>query len=319
MEEKVEDTVQTEVRTVALQEASEVHADIKMGMGDLQIQGGAEALLDAEFVYNMPDWQPNVEYQVLDGRGDLVIAQPDSRLRERPGRLEYRWGLRFCNDIPLDLAVKLGNGDANLRLDGLALTALDANIANGRLSAVVGGDIPELKTVSLNTANGKSTLNMQGHYTALQSIVLAAASGKLGIGLVGAYPALKEFSAKTMSGNIQLTLDAMCNRLEKLQVGSVSGVIDLDLAESNWQHNVEVELHGVSGTIKVRLPDGIGVAVNVKKLSGTVDAPGFRQERGLYMNAAYGKSEVTLYLDIATVSGRIKVLQPDKEESRNIR
>lgn len=158
---------------------------------------------------------------------------------------------------------------------------------------------------------------MQGRYAALQSVALAAASGRLDIGLAGAYPALTELSAKTMSGSIQLTLDATCDSLEKLQIGSLSGVIDLDLARSDWQHDLEIELRCVSGMIKVSLPEDIGVAAKVKKLSCAVNAPGFRQERGLYVNAAYGQSEVTLYLDIATVSGSIKVLQLDKEEARN--
>jgi DUF4097 and DUF4098 domain-containing protein YvlB len=202
-------------------------------------------------------------------------------------------------------------------LDGLSLTDLDANVANGQLSAAAEGDISTLQRVSLNTANGKSTLSMQGSYATLQDITLAAASGKLDIRLAGVYPALTELSAKTMSGSIQLALGATYDSLEKLQVGSVSGVIDMDLERSNWQHDVEAELHCVSGMIKVRLPKDIGVAAKVKKLSGVVHAPGFRQERGLYVNAAYGQSEVTLYLDIATVSGRIKLLQPSKKELRN--
>jgi hypothetical protein len=65
------------------------------------------------------------------------------------------------------------------------------------------------------------------------------------------------------------------------------------------------------------VPQGIGVAAKIKKLSGAVHAPGFRQEHGLYVNAAYGQSEVSLYLNIGTVSGRIKLLQPDGEELRN--
>jgi len=231
--------------------------------------------------------------------------------------VKYQWGLRFCNDVPLALAVKLGNGDAKLDLDGLAVTGLEANVANGQLTAQAEEDIPLLQSVSLHTANGQSTLSLQGHYAALQNIVLAAASGKLDIELAGAYPTLKELSAKTMSGSIHLNLGAACDSLEKLEIGSVSGIVNMDLTGSSWQHNLKAILHCVSGTISVILPEDIGVAVEVKKLSGAVKAPGFRRDRGLYVNAAYGQTPVTLHLDIATVSGNVKLLQPRNEELRS--
>jgi DUF4097 and DUF4098 domain-containing protein YvlB len=274
-------------------------------------------LLDAEFIYNLLDWQPTVAYQVRDGQGDLIVTQPDTRLLEWPRNVVYRWGLRFCNHVPLSLAVKLGNGDATLDLGDLTLTTLEANVANGQLTTEAEGDIPTLTGVSLHTANGKTTLSLQGRYEALQNVTLAAASGKLDIELLGAYPTLKELSAKTMSGSIHLNLGATYDSLEKLEIGSVSGIVDIDLTGSSWQHDLETTLHCVSGMIKVMLPENIGVAAKIKKLSGAVNAPGFRRERGLYVNAAYGQTPVTLYLDIATVSGNVKLLQPRKEELRS--
>jgi len=123
--------LQTESRTVELADAESVDVDLRMGAGQLDIEGGADALMEAEFTYNVPEWEPIVDYSVSGGQGELTVRQPDV---EQLGLDDYRyeWDLRFAEDVPLDLDVDLGAGQSTLDLAALSLTGLTVEIGAGQ-------------------------------------------------------------------------------------------------------------------------------------------------------------------------------------------
>jgi DUF4097 and DUF4098 domain-containing protein YvlB len=173
----------------------------------------------------------------------------------------------------------------------------------------------ELKDVNIATASGKTHLMMQGDYPDLEEVAVATASGKLDVALGGAYDALEKLVIQSASGKINAQLGGQYSSMDKLSVNTASGVINLDMT-GMWESALEASINCVSGAIKVRLPDDVGVVVKVSKLSGHVKAPDFHRQGKLYVNDAYGKSDVTIHLKISTVSGVIK-LQLGDAEPRN--
>jgi hypothetical protein len=85
--------------------------------------------MTAEFTYNVEEWAPAVEYSVVNGKGMLTVNQPDVDGKSAPTRARCDWVLEFSDDVPLDMAVDLGVGEADLNLGDLQLTGL--NIDNG--------------------------------------------------------------------------------------------------------------------------------------------------------------------------------------------
>ena len=67
---------QHESRSVNLDKSEKVRVALKMGTGELDVQGGAKQLMDGEFTYNVPSWKPEIRYQSSATGGDLVIEQP---------------------------------------------------------------------------------------------------------------------------------------------------------------------------------------------------------------------------------------------------
>jgi hypothetical protein len=47
---------------VDLKDARSVGADLRMGAGELNVTGGTDALMEADFAYNVADWKPDVSY-----------------------------------------------------------------------------------------------------------------------------------------------------------------------------------------------------------------------------------------------------------------
>ena len=130
--------LQRERRTVERGGADSATVTIDMGEGRLQLAGGARALLNADFAYNVAAWQPRVEYGVDGGRGSLAVRQGASRGPLDP-QVRNEWDLRLSDDLPIDLRVELGAGRGDLRLDGLQLAGLDVQTGAGAATVDLAG------------------------------------------------------------------------------------------------------------------------------------------------------------------------------------
>jgi hypothetical protein len=51
---------QHESRSVDLDKSERVRAELKMPVGELDVHGGAQKLLDADFTYNVAAWKPDI-------------------------------------------------------------------------------------------------------------------------------------------------------------------------------------------------------------------------------------------------------------------
>jgi hypothetical protein len=132
--------LQTESRSVEPENAVSVHANLRIGIGELNLTGGADTLMEADFAYNVSSWQPQVNYEVVGDTGTLTVEQqglgegiptPDAR---------NEWDLRLNDAVPLDLGVQMGGGVSNLDLDSLTLRGLSIDMGAGSTTVDLTGD-----------------------------------------------------------------------------------------------------------------------------------------------------------------------------------
>ena len=173
--------LQTESRSVDPENADSVRANLRIGLGELNLTGGADSLMEADFAYNVAAWQPGVSYEMVGDTGELSVQQqglgeglpgPDAR---------NEWDLRFNDAMPMDLRVQMGGGVSDLDLDSLTLTGLNLDVGAGAttvdltgdwerdLSAVVRGGAGELTMllpsqigVRVNAETGLGRINADG-------------------------------------------------------------------------------------------------------------------------------------------------------------
>jgi len=263
-------------RTVASGGARAVDANIDFNNGDLKVSGGANALMQGTFTYNVSKWRPVIGYSVTGGgtlttvpgeTGNLSIRQPSTEWWRWWQWLRGRndWDIRLGGGIPVSLNVDQGWGSGELDLAGVNLTALDASSSAGRLTVGLGGTMQLLKEVTVEESAGKLSLTMDGSYPAM----------------------------------------------EALAVDNSAGAIDLDLT-GRWTRNLKGNIRNSAGSITVSLPSSVGVYVTARTTAGRVSATGLRtlstatsRGTGIYVNDAYGTSQVTLNLDVSNSAGRI--------------
>lgn len=123
--------VERETQTVALDKSEMARVEIRMGAGELNVDGGSPKLMDADFEYDRHSWKPLVHYDPASFRAKLTIEQPGA-LRGGP-HTTYRWNLRFNDKLPMDVLAHLGAGEARLNLGSMTLRSVEVHMGVGEL------------------------------------------------------------------------------------------------------------------------------------------------------------------------------------------
>jgi len=137
---EVSQGARTESQTVELGGAESARVEISMGAGTMAIGGGAQDLLEANFTYSQESWRPEVRYAVSGSEGVLSIKQPSVSGVIPSPELRYEWGLRFNNDVPMEMEIEMGVGGGELALGDLNLSRLDLKVGVGGANVSLDGD-----------------------------------------------------------------------------------------------------------------------------------------------------------------------------------
>jgi len=152
--------LQTESQSVELGGAESVRVEINMGAGELDVAGGADKLLEADFTYNVAELEPEVKYS----GGTLIVQHPDVETRVTSlwdlDDYRYEWGLSLNDDVPMDLSIDLGAGKIDLQLAGLSLTGLDINVGAAEATIDLTGDWARDLDVTVKAGVGHATLRL---------------------------------------------------------------------------------------------------------------------------------------------------------------
>lgn len=274
--------LQTESRSVELENADSVDVELDLSSGEMNIAGGADELLDAEFRYNVAAWKPEIGYNVIEGQGKLIVRQP--RLEGIAGpNARNEWDLAINEDIPMDLSIDMSSGNCDFNMGSSLLKTLKIDSSSGNVDVIISGNQSMLEKVDMDLSSGAASLDLSGYYPSLSTMTIESSSGNVDADLNGNYSSLGSVDIDLSSGN---------------------AFIDLS---GNWGSDAQVELAASSGQITLSLPKDVGVYVDAHTSSGNIDANGFRLEGSNYVNDAYGESNVTINVKARVSSGNIEL------------
>ena len=194
--------MQHESQSVDLENAQSVRAQLKMGAGELNLTGGADRLMEAQFSYNVANWKPKVSYDVSGETGELVVKQGSGGGVNLGGDARNEWDLRFNDEVPTDLVVQMGAGESDLDLDSLTLTGLDLQMGAGKTTVDLTGDYAQDVEASIQGGVGEATVM-------LPSEVGVRAKAEGGLGKINAKGLQKEGNSYVNDayGDSAVTLD----------------------------------------------------------------------------------------------------------------
>ena len=156
--------------------------------------------------------------------------------------------------------------------------------------------------LAVRSDTGDSDLHLIG--LEVSSLTLDSDTGDVRVDLAGRYASLGSVGLKSDTGDCRLRMTGVYPSLTSLKMETDTGDLDADLSGS-WEKGVSGEITCDTGDISVVLPSKVGVYVTTHTDTGDVSANGLIVQGKGYTNAAYGKSPVTLRLDVHTDTGDI--------------
>jgi hypothetical protein len=155
--------LRTKSETVELDDADSVNVEILMAAGELVISGGVNELLQADFLYNVAELEPEVDYS----NGTLTILTPEVDVRVDSlwdlDDYHYEWDLNLNDDVPIEMIIEMGAGEANLELGSLSLTSLTLETGAADTTVDLSGST-SLSSLNIEQGVGEVTLNLTGNW-----------------------------------------------------------------------------------------------------------------------------------------------------------
>jgi N-terminal domain of toast_rack, DUF2154 len=194
--------LQRQSHSVDVQQARSVRTDLEIGAGELNLTGGADRLMEADFAYNVADWKPEVNYEVSGDTGDLSVQQGQGDGPTITGDARNEWNIRLNDEVPTAIGVQMGAGESDLDLDSLTLTRLDLEMGAGRTTIDLTGAYDQDIVASIQGGVGRATV-------LLPSEVGVRAEARGGLGQINAEGLQKEGDVYVNDayGDSEVTLD----------------------------------------------------------------------------------------------------------------
>src|SRR5215207_8238231 len=150
--------MQSESKSVDPMNADSARAKLQMGAGELNVTGGADQLMEADFSYNVSEWKPKVSYEVSGDEGELVVKQGSTEGASLGAKARNEWDISLNDEVPTDLVVQMGAGESDLDLDSLTLKGLGLQMGAGKTTVDLTGDYAQDFDASIEGGVGEATV-----------------------------------------------------------------------------------------------------------------------------------------------------------------
>jgi N-terminal domain of toast_rack, DUF2154 len=145
-------------KSVDSENAQSASAQLKMGAGELNLTGGADQLMEADFSYNVSNWKPKVSYDVSGKKGELLVKQGSAEGGNLSGGARNEWNISLNDELPTELMVQVGAGESDLDLDSLTLTGVDLQMGAGKTTVDLSGDYTQSFEATIEGGVGQATV-----------------------------------------------------------------------------------------------------------------------------------------------------------------
>ncbi|MFA9556845.1 toast rack family protein [Evansella sp. AB-rgal1] len=144
--------------------AESLDINIDLGVGNLEITGGAEEWVTGEMEYTRSKLKSQLSYNLKHGVGEVSIEQKRSgNFFNSFGKQKTNWDIQLSNDIPMDLHINAGVSDTTLDLRGVQITNLTVDAGVGDIKVDLSGDWTNSFNTTIHTGVGDTKVVLPKH------------------------------------------------------------------------------------------------------------------------------------------------------------
>ena len=159
--ESVADEINGENRVIPLGEVDSLKVTIKFGAGKLDLISGEEDVFKGNFQYDKSILKPNVQYEILEKTGILILSQSIKKDLDLPFPYKNRWNLKLPSSIPLQLYINTATYSGDIDLTNLQIEYFHLNSGASQTNIEFNQpNLIDLKNINIKT--GASSIKMLG-------------------------------------------------------------------------------------------------------------------------------------------------------------
>jgi hypothetical protein len=147
-----------ESKTIEIEDAEVLVAEIQLALGKLHIEGGGKTAVKADFTYNVEDLRPEVAYEMSGTTGRLSILTPSQEGITINGKVKNEWKIVMVDGVHTAIDIELGAGSTDLQLAGLSITDLSVEQGVGELALDLTGPWKESADIRIDGGVGDATI-----------------------------------------------------------------------------------------------------------------------------------------------------------------
>jgi hypothetical protein len=135
-----------------------VRVDLSLGAGELNLTGGGDQLMQGEFRHDSRSEKPTVRYETTGFRGRLNV-QSGTQTPFGPKHGDH-WTVQLGRNLPMDLHVRLGAGEGDLKLAGLTPRSVEIEVGAGELDLDLRDNWEKDFNVEIRGGVGEATVRL---------------------------------------------------------------------------------------------------------------------------------------------------------------
>jgi hypothetical protein len=113
-----------------------------------------------------------------------------------------------------------------------------------------------------------------------------------------------ELKVEQGAGRARLTLGGLSLSRLDVEIGAGETIVDLT---GDWKNDLTANIQGGVGRATVRLPSDVGVRASAEGGIGAIHVHGLKKDGDAYVNEAYGKSPITVKVQVEGGVGEINL------------
>ena len=166
-------TSKTEHQKIARDKSEMARTEFSIAAGGLTVSGGTKELMEGDFTYGDPSFQPQIRYNNSSFRSLLELEQRPNKTTS--GNVDSKWDVHLNEEVAMDLKVKMGAGEAKLDVGKLNLRSVEVEVGAGEVKLDLRGTPKHDYDVRIRGGVGEATV-----WVPREARVTADAAGGLG-------------------------------------------------------------------------------------------------------------------------------------------
>ncbi len=272
---------------------------ILVGMTLLTVACGGEVEHQSQSEQVTLEGASNIQATIDFRAGDLTVqggavahllnAELDYNIRKDPPTVEYT-----VTDM---------NGELFLGVPDLGGLGASFGGDDNIWSLTFNRDVPIAMNLEANDAD--TTLLLAD--ILLTRLQLKQNGREMDVDLSGSYPELTAVEIAANAGTGRFVLTGEYPILETIVANNNASALTFDL-NGQWTRDLSIIIEGgTNNSVTFDLPEGVGVQLAVASDKVTVNAEGFMENFGMYINSTYGEADVTIYIVVSFKTGDVNL------------